>query len=73
MHMNVQILRLRMSNLTQDIKQIWHNFRSDLTKEENKSHVMTDDEKLDEALKETFPASDPTGQMSKSFEDKALH
>lgn len=32
-------------------------------------NVMTDDEKLDEAIEESFPASDPPGHISKSAED----
>jgi len=32
-------------------------------------HVMSDDEKLDEAVEESFPASDPPGHISKSEED----
>jgi hypothetical protein len=32
-------------------------------------HVMSDDEKLDEAVEESFPASDPPGHISKSAED----
>lgn len=32
-------------------------------------HVMSDDEKLDEAIEESFPASDPPGHISKSAED----
>lgn len=43
------------------------SFRND------QSRVMTDDEKLDEALMESFPASDPPGHFSKSTEDKNLH
>lgn len=71
--MNVQLLRLRMNNLAHDVKHIWHKFRADMASEDDQSHVMTEDEKLDEALKETFPASDPPGHISKSYEDKALH
>lgn len=35
--------------------------------------VMSDDEKLDEELKESFPASDPPGHISKSAEDLKYH
>jgi hypothetical protein len=36
---------------------------------DDQEHVMSDDEKLDEALEESFPASDPPGHISKSAED----
>lgn len=40
---------------------------------DDQEHVMSDDEKLDEAIEESFPASDPPGHISKSYEDKYLH
>lgn len=36
-------------------------------------NLMTEDEKMDEALEESFPASDPLGFRSKSKNDKGLH
>lgn len=36
----------------------------------DQEHVMSDDEKLDEAIEESFPASDPPGHISKSVEDQ---
>jgi hypothetical protein len=36
---------------------------------DDQQHVMDDDEKLDEAIEESFPASDPPGHISKSAED----
>lgn len=36
---------------------------------DEETHLMTDDEKLDQALEESFPASDPPGHISKSAED----
>ena len=36
---------------------------------DDQMHVMSDDEKLDEAVEESFPASDPPGHISKSAED----
>lgn len=38
-------------------------------RENDQSQLMTEDEKLDEALEESFPASDPPGHISKSAED----
>ena len=40
---------------------------------DDQQHVMSDDEKLDEAIEESFPASDPPGHLSKTYEDKNLH
>lgn len=73
--MNVQELRLRYYNLSQDIKKIWHKFRTEIINKQGdeETHVMSEDEKLDESLKESFPASDPPGHYSKSSEDRALH
>lgn len=39
----------------------------------NQERVMSDDEKLDEAIEESFPASDPPGHISKSAEDLKQH
>lgn len=36
----------------------------------DQTQVMSDDEKLDEAIEESFPASDPPGHISKSAEDQ---
>lgn len=36
-------------------------------------HQLSDDELIDEALEETFPASDPPGYRSKTHRDKELH
>jgi hypothetical protein len=40
---------------------------------DDQQHVMCDDEKLDEAIEESFPSSDSPGHLSKSKEDKNLH
>ncbi|HXH29292.1 MAG TPA: hypothetical protein VNJ01_00640 [Bacteriovoracaceae bacterium] len=40
---------------------------------DDQQHVMSDDEKLDQSLEESFPASDPPGHFSKSTEDKISH
>lgn len=39
----------------------------------DQSHPMTEDEMVDEASLESFPASDPPGHVSKSAVDKESH
>ncbi len=38
---------------------------------DDQQHVMSAEEKLDETIDESFPASDPPGHFSKSAEDAA--
>ena len=64
--MNIQSIRLRLNQLKRDIKNIW-------SKKDESSHLMTEEEKLDEEIEESFPASDPPGHFSKSLRDKELH
>lgn len=72
--MNVHALRLRLHNFNQDMHAIWKKFRNDVANEEgDQKHVMTEDEMLDESIKESFPASDPPGHFSTSAMDKELH
>ena len=73
--MNVQALRLRLHNFNEVVKETWKKFRNDVASESagSQKRVMTQDEMLDESLKESFPASDPPGHFSKSAEDKEYH
>lgn len=49
------------------------NRLDDFLKSNFNNVLMTDEEKLDEACEESFPASDPLGFRSKSSTDKLLH
>lgn len=65
-----QELRVRWMNLKNLIKQVILPNQND---KDDQQHVMTEEEKLDETLEESFPASDPPGHFSKSAEDKNMH
>jgi hypothetical protein len=72
--MNVQTLRLRVHNWKQNIKSVWQKFRGEsVSATGNQDRVMTEEEKLDEEIQESFPASDPPGHFSKSVEDQKMH
>ena len=66
--MNGQGFRSTLKLMIQKIKSLGHP-----AQENDQTHVMSEDELLDEELRETFPASDPPGHFSKSTVDRELH
>ncbi len=66
--MNGQGFRSRLKLIIQKIKSLGRSI-----KENDQTHVMSQEELLDEELWESFPASDPPGHFSKSSVDRELH
>ena len=72
--MAMQEIRLILTKFKKDIRAIWFNQGPNAVNTKNdQSHVMGAEEKLDETIDESFPASDPPGHFSKSSVDKELH
>lgn len=65
---------MNVQEITSKIQSLWHRFiGEEVDAAANQERVMTEEEMLDESLKDSFPASDPPGHFSKSVEDKDLH
>ena len=66
--MNGQRFRSKLKLMIQKIKSLGRS-----PKENDQTHVMSQEELLYEELRESFPASDPPGHYSKSSVDRELH
>jgi hypothetical protein len=72
--MAMQEIRSILKRFIKEVKDIWFNQGPNVANSKNnESHVMGQEEKLDETIDESFPASDPPGHFSKSSVDKELH
>ncbi len=66
--MNKAAIRTKLNNIKQEIKSIWQKNKAEMEVKKNaqsqktgQNRVMTPEEKLDETIDESFPASDPPG------------
>lgn len=67
---------MSIRTIKSQLKAFWMNLRREVENKDqcdDQSRVMTQEEKLDEELRETFPASDPPGHFAKSKEDQNFH
>ena len=67
-------LKYKISAIVQKIRCWFLSFDRSYEEHINsQDHVLSEDELLDEAAMESFPASDPPGHRSKSAQDKSAH
>ena len=72
--MAMQEIRSILKRFKKEFRDIWFNQGpNDPNTKYDESHVMGKEEKLDETIDESFPASDSPGHFSKSSVDKELH
>lgn len=76
-------MNMDWSEFKKSVKNFWkenthfldkeHSEKTSSSPHQEQDRVMTEEEKLDEASMESFPASDPPGYRSKSTEDSKSH
>lgn len=67
---------MSIGTIKSKLKAFWKKLHKEVENKDqynDQSRVMTQEEKLDEELRETFPASDPPGHFAKSKEDRNFH
>lgn len=69
----LQDLSKKISLMLTKFHKIKQTFKGERRMRDDQQHVMSDDEKIDQAIAESFPASDPPGYTSKSSEDQKFH
>jgi hypothetical protein len=69
----LQEIGTKLKKIFHTVHEVKKTLKGERTQRDDQKHVMSEDEKIDQAIAESFPASDPPGYTSKSSEDRRLH
>lgn len=70
---DIKCMGTKMVNWLHSLEHKHSDERSSKESRNAQDHAFTEEELIDQAILESFPASDPPGYRSKSKKDKAAH